>query len=349
MKSGIYCIINNVNNKIYIGQALNLKKRFKEHKRTLKNNTHANEHLQNAYNKYGIENFIFKVIIFCDVTELDKYENFFIKIFHATNREKGYNILQYANQNPATIPEVKDKISKAVKGRKHTQEWKDKASYWNTGDKNAMYGKPGTWLGKRFSEQHKKRISDALRKDLPSGHDLYKEWYQDNKTTDELGKKYGCSKTCISDHIKECGYNLQGIKTGNKHHAYTGLAVVQKAGFDGYSHKQKYQLYYCGNIVKQSIYKDLLEKVADMINNDVSMDEIDIFFKEQNSIYQSRDANVSGIYRVRKKKNNQCAQGFIWVYTYNDENGKQKTLSSVDLDKLKKKVLDKKLEWIEFK
>lgn len=86
-----------------------------------------------------------------------------------------------------------------------------------------------------------------------------------------------------------------------------------------------------------------------MINNDVSMDEIDIFFKEQNSIYQSRDANVSGIYRVRKKKNNQCAQGFTWVYTYNDENGKQKTLSSVDLDKLKKKVLDKKLEWIEFK
>ena len=55
MKSGIYCIINNVNNKIYIGQALNLKKRFKEHKRTLKNNTHANEYLQNAYNKYEFD------------------------------------------------------------------------------------------------------------------------------------------------------------------------------------------------------------------------------------------------------------------------------------------------------
>lgn len=36
MKSGIYCIINNVNNKIYIGQALNLKKRFKEHKKNVK-------------------------------------------------------------------------------------------------------------------------------------------------------------------------------------------------------------------------------------------------------------------------------------------------------------------------
>ena len=34
MKSGIYCIINNVNNKIYIGQSLNLKKRFTFDERT---------------------------------------------------------------------------------------------------------------------------------------------------------------------------------------------------------------------------------------------------------------------------------------------------------------------------
>lgn len=345
---GIYCIINRINNKVYIGQSLNLQKRFKEHKTDLKKGIHVNTHLQNAYNKYGVENFIFKVIMFCDASELNKYENFFIKIFHATDRNKGYNILQYANQNPSTVQEVKNKISKANKGRKHTQEWKEKASYWNSGNKNNMYGKPGTWLGKKFSKEHRQNISNALKKDLPSGHILYEEWYNDNKTTRELGEKYGCSSTCISSRIKECGYKLTGVKKGDKHYTYSGLATVHKGGFDDYTHKQKYKISYRGEIIKQSIHKDLLDKVANMINDGVSMDEVDIFFKKQNLIYQSKDTNASGIYRVTKKKNSACNQGFTWVYTYNDDDGRKKSLSSVDLKKLKKKVLDKNLEWIEF-
>ncbi len=73
---GIYCIINIYNNKIYIGQSSNILKRKKEHFRTLKNGYHKNTHLQRAYNKYGKNNFIFKVLIYCDNDELDMYENF---------------------------------------------------------------------------------------------------------------------------------------------------------------------------------------------------------------------------------------------------------------------------------
>ena len=56
MESGIYCIINKINNKIYIGQSKNLLKRRKEHKKGLKFGTHHNDHLQKAYNNYGKEN-----------------------------------------------------------------------------------------------------------------------------------------------------------------------------------------------------------------------------------------------------------------------------------------------------
>ena len=57
MKSGIYKIINNINNDFYIGSAKDLDKRKASHFYNLKTNRHINNHLQNAVNKYGIENF----------------------------------------------------------------------------------------------------------------------------------------------------------------------------------------------------------------------------------------------------------------------------------------------------
>lgn len=53
MKSGIYMIINNINEKKYIGSAKNIDKRWYEHRYTLNKNCHDNSLLQNAWNKYG--------------------------------------------------------------------------------------------------------------------------------------------------------------------------------------------------------------------------------------------------------------------------------------------------------
>ena len=55
-KTGIYQIRNIINNKIYIGQSLNIKTRFLQHKQALRKNRHPNQHLQNAWNKYGKSN-----------------------------------------------------------------------------------------------------------------------------------------------------------------------------------------------------------------------------------------------------------------------------------------------------
>jgi group I intron endonuclease len=59
---GIYIIQNLVNGKVYIGSSSNIRRRFSQHKSTLRHNTHKNRHLQNAWNKYGEENFEFIVI-----------------------------------------------------------------------------------------------------------------------------------------------------------------------------------------------------------------------------------------------------------------------------------------------
>jgi predicted GIY-YIG superfamily endonuclease len=56
---GVYIINNKLNGHNYIGSSINIKQRFAQHKSTLRHNTHRNQHLQNAWNKYGEENFDF--------------------------------------------------------------------------------------------------------------------------------------------------------------------------------------------------------------------------------------------------------------------------------------------------
>lgn len=54
-KSGIYCFVNKITNKRYIGKAKNLYIRLNEHIKAKK----SNRALQAAFAKYGLENFSF--------------------------------------------------------------------------------------------------------------------------------------------------------------------------------------------------------------------------------------------------------------------------------------------------
>ena len=64
--SGIYAIVNTLNNKKYIGSSENLRKRYRQHFNNLNKNKHANTHLQRAYNKYGASVFEFWILEECD-------------------------------------------------------------------------------------------------------------------------------------------------------------------------------------------------------------------------------------------------------------------------------------------
>lgn len=54
--------------------------------------------------------------------------------------------------------------------------------------------------------------------------------------------------------------------------------------------------------------------------------------------------NTTGYLNVSKHKNKRLKQGFAWRYTYY-EDGKQKNISSTDLNKLEQKVKAKGLKW----
>lgn len=62
MGMGIYKIINVVNNKFYVGSAVNFSRRKTRHFSELRTNRHNNSKLQNAWNKYGEKSFVFVIV-----------------------------------------------------------------------------------------------------------------------------------------------------------------------------------------------------------------------------------------------------------------------------------------------
>lgn len=62
MARGIYKIINVVNNRFYVGSAVDLKRRKARHFSELRNGKHNNRHLQAAWVKYGEKSFIFVIV-----------------------------------------------------------------------------------------------------------------------------------------------------------------------------------------------------------------------------------------------------------------------------------------------
>lgn len=92
MKSGIYLIKNKINNKIYVGQSIDVKKRIGAHLSYLRGNKHNNPYLQKAFNKYGEDNFEFVVLEFCKIDELDEKEIHYIEKYNSLDYNVGYNL-----------------------------------------------------------------------------------------------------------------------------------------------------------------------------------------------------------------------------------------------------------------
>lgn len=90
-KQVIYKIINLVNAKFYVGSTINMRERFRSHRNGLRAGNHHCRHLQYAWNKYGEDNFLFKLIeIIPDGESLEKAEDVWLTAF--VGKKECYNI-----------------------------------------------------------------------------------------------------------------------------------------------------------------------------------------------------------------------------------------------------------------
>lgn len=91
---GIYKITNKVNGKVYIGQSVNIKNRWKRHRKTPydPNDKSYDLPLYRAIRKYSLDNFSFEILEECNIEELNEKEIYWIKYYNTTNEENGYNL-----------------------------------------------------------------------------------------------------------------------------------------------------------------------------------------------------------------------------------------------------------------
>lgn len=115
----IYKIVNDINNKIYIGQTTSsLKERISNYKKEYKYDK-RHRPILDAMKKYGMEHFSFEIVEdnIQIKEELDIKEKYYIKYYHSLCKENGYNIELGGNGRGKHSEETKQKISESQKGK----------------------------------------------------------------------------------------------------------------------------------------------------------------------------------------------------------------------------------------
>lgn len=117
-KCGIYMIINNINNKVYIGKSVNIYERIRQHINTLnKKSKNENVHLINAWFKYGRDNFRYEILEYTERNDdvLKERELFYMEKFNSIDRKFGYNLRLDTSTNCILSEETKKRMSEGTK------------------------------------------------------------------------------------------------------------------------------------------------------------------------------------------------------------------------------------------
>ena len=212
---GIYCIENIYTHKKYIGYTRNcFGDRFDNHLNQLRHNIHKSIAMQNDYNTYGEDTFVFSIIEIIDKNtsspeEFYDKEKYYISLYNTV--ENGYNTSTGGRGGATGIPlseehvqklseinrkrltgshlseEIRKKISQSNTGKIMSDEAKEKISKANTGKTRTM---------KQKIEQSKrvpnKRISDEL------AHYI-KQLIAENMKPKDISVKTGVSVSIIND------------------------------------------------------------------------------------------------------------------------------------------------------
>ena len=140
--SGIYKIINKVNDKYYVGSSTDIKTRWNNHIKELRQKSHDNKHMERAWHKYGSDNFQFVIIERVPPEQLILAEQKYLDICKAYPKTS-YNMAYDAiapNRGRQVSPETRLKLSISHMGIKHTSESRLKISNSRVGALNPFYG-----------------------------------------------------------------------------------------------------------------------------------------------------------------------------------------------------------------
>jgi hypothetical protein len=182
---GIYKITS-PSNKIYIGQSLNIKRRFKHYSNL--NGIKSQSKIYHSLKKYGYENHIFEIIEECSVDELNVREEYWIRLYQS--HVIGLNICEGGNS-----------FGKCNRGKKRSEDIKNKIS--NTKKLNPKIFTPELIMKSRQSSTTSKKIFQ---------YDLQGNFINEYPSINEAARQNGIRNDGISNCIRgkqNTAYNYQ--------------------------------------------------------------------------------------------------------------------------------------------
>lgn len=201
-KIGIYVIRNLTNNKVYVGKAINIHRRIKQHITSLNTKSKdENIHLINSWHKYGRENFDYYV---AEYLNEDKFKTFkelqevlkskeleWMLKLRSLERDFGYNLRQDSEGGMIPSEETRKRLSEAGKKRFANPEERKKLAQRS---KEFWANNPDV------KKQMKKKVAKARQQ--------YR-YGKFSKDTDELIQIYETSQDILEENPE---YYLQAIK-----------------------------------------------------------------------------------------------------------------------------------------
>jgi group I intron endonuclease len=208
----IYKITSIINNKKYIGSAVDFNSRKSKHLSALQLNKHGNIHLQSHVNKYGIDDLQFSIVEVIMFPELlIQREQYYINTL-----KPEFNICKIAGNTLGVkcSDERKEKIGNANRGRIVSDETRKKLSIVGKGrvcseetHKKLSIAQLGNASSKGIpkSEEHKRKISESNK-----GKKMKPESIQKMVNTRKNNGSY-------KPHTEEWKKNNSKLHKGNKY------------------------------------------------------------------------------------------------------------------------------------
>jgi group I intron endonuclease len=344
-KSGIYKIINLLNNKLYIGSSTNkIQRRFSSHIQLLLNNKHHAVYLQNSFNKnnQNFENYKFEIIELVEPINCIEREQYYIDLYKSYIPKFGYNISPTAGNCLGVKHTLENKIKLFEKLRTLNDDeiiniitlYNNKVSYKEIseklGIKRSMIISIIKNKYKYVKEKYNLEINDDLRHknlSLENIKQIYQLYEIEKKSISDIEKITNITRSIITHLIKnENLYKAQKEELDIKfNYKINRLSKIKKETLPNERKK----------IIKDIISEETIREIFKhkYINNKEDKEIIDFYFlkeKDYNFIieckYQLRKYNqvyieLKTTYDLRKRKNSLSEEEIINIFDdYNSGN-----------------------------
>lgn len=260
--TGIYKYQNKINDKIYIGQSVNIEKRYQQHLQAAKRKDERSKTgIDFAIAKYGINNFIFEIIEECNPEQLDERERFWIEYFNSYkngyNRTTGGHSLQ-GEEHPRAILtkeqvwEIRELYGKRIKRSQVYQLFKNTGitqrgflKVWNCETWTDVHTDVYTKENKQWHKQQIGHSEDQIglsSDDRSISQEEINKWLEDfnnGLNINAISKKYKRDNGTVQKYIanpkavqkvKYSGRTVKNINTGKIFSSINSAAKWAKCG-----------------------------------------------------------------------------------------------------------------------